>query len=117
MPDCDKMLERANANRKAYRDRLHARGLCIRCRQPLEPERAGKMLCAACADYDCAAHRARYHRLKNDGVCVSCGKRMAAKGRTLCKPCLFDRAARQQMIRDERREKNNEMPGEESGAG
>lgn len=87
-------IDRMNANHKAYRDRLHARGLCIRCRQPLEPERAGVLLCAACAAHSRDLRRARYHRLKDKGLCVVCGRNKTDTGRVKCRTCLLDAAER-----------------------
>ena len=40
-------------------------------------------------------NRKRYSRLKNEGICVRCGKRPAENGKTRCRLCLDKEADRQ----------------------
>lgn len=100
MADCDEVAARMNANMKAYRERLHVRGLCIRCRQPLEPERARYMLCEVCARKQRLISRARTERLKAKGLCVWCGFRKAVDGATMCRTCKLRQAGRMKKLRE-----------------
>jgi len=72
---------------KAYRQRLHERGLCIQCRKPVEPERSGRQKCAACADKMKKTGRLRKDRLEAGGICIFCGKVPARPGFRMCLEC------------------------------
>lgn len=85
-------IDKSNAAKKAYRERLHERGLCIKCRRPLEEDRRSKTLCAECSRKQYERNKGRYDRLKKQGVCVWCGKSPAQHGKTLCIWCGIKRA-------------------------
>lgn len=87
--------ETATANMERYRAGLHARGLCIRCRKPLERERAHRMLCAECAIQNRMQTNARRDRLRARGLCIDCGVRAPVPGQTRCRSCAI-RAAEYQ---------------------
>ena len=74
-------------SKRAYNRRIHETGVCIRCRNPLEPERSEHLLCAACQDEEVdRKRRIRLERVQN-GTCVRCGIAPARKGRQMCFRC------------------------------
>lgn len=101
MADCDEVAARMNANMKAYRERLHALGLCIRCRGQLEPERTKYLLCETCAEKQRRICRERTARMKADGLCVWCGRK-AVDGATMCRACKVANANRMKKYREGR---------------
>lgn len=73
--------------RKAYYAKLRAEGRCTKCRGPLDPERAGKTTCSACAAKESVRYREWYQTLKGRGICTRCAKHPAMKGKTTCLAC------------------------------
>lgn len=99
---------------KERRDWLKKYGLCIYCKDKAEP---GKLYCFACAE-KVASRARRYHkehaeeknersrnrysRLKQEGICVRCGKHPVEKGKVHCSTCLANCR-----IRDEKKRREN----------
>ena len=79
-------------NMARYRERIHARGLCIRCRKPLEPERARYYDCQACMEISRRHATERRQNLIARGLCIDCGRNMAQAGRLRCFECARRRA-------------------------
>ena len=75
-----------------YRERLHAKGLCIRCRRPLERERAHRLECAACAAENRLRTEERRERLRARGLCIDCGVRRPVTGQVRCRSCAIKAA-------------------------
>lgn len=46
----DAFCARSRERYKAYTDNIKQQGICARCRQPLPPERIGKLYCKPCSD-------------------------------------------------------------------
>ncbi len=88
MKDKDYMRE----SMARYRAELHRSGLCIRCRKPLERERAHRLLCAACADQSRMETTVRRDRLRARGLCIDCGVRAPVTGQIRCRSCALKRA-------------------------
>lgn len=99
---------------KERRDWLKKYGLCIYCKDKAEP---GKLYCFECAEKVAARARRyhqehaeeknersrnRYNRLKQEGICVRCGKRPVEKGKVHCSTCLAHCR-----IRDEKKRREN----------
>ena len=84
--------ERKRASARRYQENLHARGLCIRCRKPLEAHRAHYLECAACSEITRARSLERQKRLAERGLCVQCGVRQAMTGRKRCLICAAQAA-------------------------
>lgn len=85
--------DKNTVNARNYRNRLRGQGLCIRCRNPVEPERAGKSLCVACARIQREKAILRRERLHAAGLCEICGKRPARPGVHQCMACGIKHAA------------------------
>ena len=83
-----------------YRAAIHARGLCIRCRKPLEPERAHYLECAACMEITRRNTGARRKELIARGLCIDCGKNAAQAGHLRCFGCARRRAEWQEKRRN-----------------
>ena len=97
---CPSCRERKSAARKendAYKKRI---GICRLCGEKAEP---GKVLCWECAEKGLEKDKVwrkkhldekrmydmgKYYRLKEQGICVYCGKRPSAPGKTKCPFCL-----------------------------
>ena len=77
---------------RAYRAKLHAAGLCVKCRRPVEDERAGRQMCAACARAQNERQHKRRARLVAAGICEICGREPARNGSTVCLACGVRRA-------------------------
>ena len=92
--------QREAETRAKYREAIHARGLCIRCRKPLEPERAHYLECAACMEITRRNNGARRQELIARGLCVDCGKNAARAGHQRCFACSLKAAERQAKRRE-----------------
>ena len=68
---------------------LQAKGVCTSCgKRPLRTA----WLCDPCEGRRRAAQARRDERLRTSGLCVNCGNPCQQVDRTLCDPCLADRA-------------------------
>lgn len=109
---------------KERRDWLKKYGLCIYCKDKAEP---GKLYCFACAEKVAARarhyhkehaeeknerSRNRYSRLKQEGICVRCGKRPVEKGKVHCSTCLAHCRIRDEKKRREKGLLPMEMRGD-----
>jgi predicted kinase len=74
-------IHRAHA--LAYQAKNKAAGLCVKCGDPVIPDRVHCRPCAEKAREHASAYRARN---KAAGLCVKCGQ-SAMAGRTLCVRC------------------------------
>lgn len=89
------------SDRKEEYDFYKSIGICVRChKNASEPH---KVMCIECADKEREYSRKKrernhdkirnrdldkYHRLKEQGICVYCKKRPAVPGKTKCAKCL-----------------------------
>ena len=76
---------------KPFIERLVAAGTCVKCRNPVEPSRRGKQLCASCTQKQREHNRQRSRQFRVEGRCGNCGKRDANtdKGRYYCLQCAL----------------------------
>lgn len=87
-----------------WREKLHARGLCITCHKPLGFGREHRLQCAECAMKTRDRNRDRIDRLSARGLCIDCGQREAIPGRRRCRSCLLARAEFQYNLRHGRKQ-------------
>lgn len=90
----------ATRYRKRHRAKVHARGLCDRCRRPVE---GGAWKCGRCAAELAELHRERRARFKAAGKCQHCGKRPPRPGQVNCDPCAERNRANARRVRARRR--------------
>lgn len=70
-------------NRKYYIDDRN-NGRCTICHGQARP---GMAMCEWCAKRNAIIGRMRYQRLKEQGLCVHCGKNPPTAGKTTCAEC------------------------------
>lgn len=86
-----------------WRNQLHAHSLCASCKKQDAYTLAGRWLCAECTEKVNAQYKERYldnresinarrrakiAERKAAGICINCGNRPAAPGKTRCEICL-----------------------------
>lgn len=102
MRDLRKEAERRKELRVWYKENH----ICPRCHRPLTNEKT--IMCKYCLAVDrdrprnggnreqhAQRNKERKNRLKQDGMCIECGKRKAESGRVMCKWCNERNNARQ----------------------
>lgn len=100
--------------RKEEYDFYKSHGICVRChKNAAEPN---KVMCLECADKERdtdkskrernlqsmrSRDREKYHKLKEQGICVYCKKRPAILGKTKCSKCFAKIRARRDVNRSD----------------
>ena len=105
---CSKCLEALNEDSRATREFYLSASICPICRtnnifegEKSCPECKAKfaMINANRKEYLQEINKSRYERLKQEGICVRCGKEPAAEGHVTCETCMEKRRAKEKKDR------------------